>query len=189
MLAVRREEIVWRRCVTFDTPQAYWSYLRRYPNGPHAWDARRRLAILRAALDPPPQFAFVDFGVPPPPPAELVFIDQPVLIFAGPGLGAAPAAARYFPAAAPARICRAAASAAAGRSLRSADAEGGGRSGLRKTAARGRGAAGPGRSRWPTRARPRVPVSLPKCRAASARHSRCCRAGDSRAAAVRRAGR
>ena len=23
---------------------AYWSYLRRYPRGPHAWDARRRLA-------------------------------------------------------------------------------------------------------------------------------------------------
>ena len=85
MLAVRREEIVWRRCVTFDTPQAYWSYLRRYPNGPHSWDARRRLAILRAELDPPPQFAFVDFGMPPPPPAELVFIDQPILIFAGPG--------------------------------------------------------------------------------------------------------
>ena len=85
MLAVRREEIVWRRCVTFDTPQAYWSYLRRYPNGPHSWDARRRLEILRAVLDPPPQFAFVDFGMPPPPPAELVFIDQPILIFAGPG--------------------------------------------------------------------------------------------------------
>jgi uncharacterized caspase-like protein len=85
MLAVRREEIVWRRCVTFDTPQAYWSYLRRYPNGPHSWDARRRLEFLRAALDPPPQFAFVDFGVPPPPPAELVFINRPILIFAGPG--------------------------------------------------------------------------------------------------------
>jgi uncharacterized caspase-like protein len=85
MLAVRREEIVWRRCVTFDTPQAYWSYLRRYPNGPHSWDARRRLAILRAELDPPPQFAFVDFGMPPPPPAELGFIDQPILIFGGPG--------------------------------------------------------------------------------------------------------
>jgi uncharacterized caspase-like protein len=85
MLAVRREEIVWRRCVTFDTPQAYWSYLRRYPNGPHSWDARRRLAILRAELDPPPQFAFVDFGMPPPLPAELLFITQPILIFAGPG--------------------------------------------------------------------------------------------------------
>src|SRR5258708_30030379 len=34
MLAVRREAIIWRRCVIADTPQAYWSYLRRYPNGP-----------------------------------------------------------------------------------------------------------------------------------------------------------
>jgi hypothetical protein len=85
MIAVRREEIVWLRCVADDTPQAYWSYLRRYQRGPHSWDARRRLAILRAALEPPPSFAIVDFGVPPPPPAELVFIDQPVVIFAGPG--------------------------------------------------------------------------------------------------------
>jgi uncharacterized caspase-like protein len=85
MLAVRREEIIWLRCIADDTPQAYWSYLRRYPHGPHAWDARRRLAILRAALEPPPSFAIVDFGVPPPPPAELVFIDRPVPIFEVPG--------------------------------------------------------------------------------------------------------
>ena len=61
MLAVRREEIAWRRCVTADTPPAYWSYLRRYPNGPHAWDARRRLAMLGAPIDPPPDFAHVRF--------------------------------------------------------------------------------------------------------------------------------
>jgi uncharacterized caspase-like protein len=85
MLAVRREEIIWRRCVTVDTPPAYWSYLRRYPEGPHAWDARRRLAMLRAEAVPPPDFAFIDFGVPPPPPAELIFVDRPILIFAGPG--------------------------------------------------------------------------------------------------------
>jgi uncharacterized caspase-like protein len=81
MLAVRREEIIWRRCVINNTPPAYWSYLRRYPNGPHVWDARRRLAMLGAPLDPAPDFAFVDFGVPPPPPAELVFIDRPVVTF------------------------------------------------------------------------------------------------------------
>ncbi len=81
MLAVRREELIWRRCIADDTPPAYWSYLRRYPNGPHAWDARRRLAILRAELEPPPSFVVVDFGVPPPPPAELVFIDRPVVVF------------------------------------------------------------------------------------------------------------
>ena len=46
MIAVRREEIIWRRCVFDNTPPAYWSYLRRYPNGPHVWDARRRLAMI-----------------------------------------------------------------------------------------------------------------------------------------------
>lgn len=85
MLAVRREEIIWRRCVAADTPPAYWSYLRRYPYGPHAWDARRRLAILRAALEPPANFVLFNFGVPLPPPGELDYVDQPVLIFAGPG--------------------------------------------------------------------------------------------------------
>jgi hypothetical protein len=34
MIAVRREGIAWRHCVMNDTPPAYWSYLRRYPNGP-----------------------------------------------------------------------------------------------------------------------------------------------------------
>lgn len=84
MLAIRREEIVWRRCVTADTPPAYWSYLRRYPNGPHVWDARRRLAMLSAAIDAPPDFAVFDFGVPPPSPDELEFVDQPIVIFEGP---------------------------------------------------------------------------------------------------------
>ncbi len=73
MLAVRREAIVWRRCVIADTPPAYWSYLRRYPRGPHAWDARRRLAMLRAEFEPPPDFAVYDFGMPPPPPFFLSF--------------------------------------------------------------------------------------------------------------------
>jgi uncharacterized caspase-like protein len=91
MLAVRREEIIWRRCVCANTPPAYWSYLRHYPNGPHAWDARRRLTMLAAVLDPPPSFAFIDFGVPLPPPTEMVFLDQPVVMFVGPGLRAASA--------------------------------------------------------------------------------------------------
>jgi uncharacterized caspase-like protein len=85
MLAVRREEIIWRRCVMADTPPAYWSYLRRYPDGPHAWDARRRLTLLAAALEPPPDLVLFDFGIAPPPPAEFVFVDRPVIIFEGPG--------------------------------------------------------------------------------------------------------
>ena len=83
MIAVRREEIIWRRCVFDNTPPAYWSYLRRYPNGPHVWDARRRLAMIGAELEGPPDFAFVDFGVPPPPPEELVVVDRPVVTFWG----------------------------------------------------------------------------------------------------------
>ena len=70
MVAVRREEIIWRRCVFDNSPPAYWSYLRRYPNGPHVRDAQRRLAMIGAAVDGPPDFAVVDFGVPPPPPED-----------------------------------------------------------------------------------------------------------------------
>jgi uncharacterized caspase-like protein len=96
MLAVRREEIIWRRCVTADTPQAYWSYMRRYPNGPHIWDARRRLEMLRQALEPPPAFADYDFGVPPPPPAEFAFIDAPVVMFVGPRYAPPPRPPLFF---------------------------------------------------------------------------------------------
>ena len=96
MLAVRREEIIWRRCVFNNMPPAYWSYLRRYPNGPHVWDARRRLAMIGAALDPAPNFAFFDFGVPPPPPDEMGFVDQPVLMFWGPGYAPPPPPPVFF---------------------------------------------------------------------------------------------
>ena len=85
MLAVRREQIIWRRCVFNNTPPAYWSYLRRYPGGPHASDARRRLGMLGAPFEGPADFALVDFGVPPPPPNEMVFVDRPVVMFWGPG--------------------------------------------------------------------------------------------------------
>ena len=84
IVAARREAITWRRSYRDDTPEAYWSYLRRYPRGPHAWDARRRLSILTAQLDPPPSFAMLDYDVPPPPPDEDVYVDRPVLYFGDP---------------------------------------------------------------------------------------------------------
>ncbi|HET9018211.1 MAG TPA: caspase family protein, partial [Acetobacteraceae bacterium] len=90
ILAARREAITWRRTYLADTPDAYWSYLRRYPEGPHAWDARRRLAILSAALEPPPSFAMMDYDLPPPPPDEYVYVDRPVLYFDDPGFGFEP---------------------------------------------------------------------------------------------------
>src|SRR6266849_9993038 len=35
ILAARRESSIWRSSYAADTPEAYWSYLRRYPRGPH----------------------------------------------------------------------------------------------------------------------------------------------------------
>jgi len=90
IVAARREAITWRRTYRTDTPEAYWSYLRRYPRGPHAGDAHRRLAILTAPVEPPPTFAMIDYDVPPPPPEEVVFVDRPVLYFSDPVFGFAP---------------------------------------------------------------------------------------------------
>src|SRR5258708_3438128 len=90
IVAARREAITWLHSYRTDTPQAYWSYLRRYPQGPHAGDARRRLAILAAALEPPPAFAVIDYDVPPPPPDEIVYVDRPAFYFSDPEFGFEP---------------------------------------------------------------------------------------------------
>jgi uncharacterized caspase-like protein len=90
IIAARREAITWRHSYRADTPNAYWSYLRRYPNGPHAWDARRRLAALAAALEPPPAFAVMNYDVPPPPPDEMLYVERPVLAFDDPVYAFAP---------------------------------------------------------------------------------------------------
>lgn len=84
LIAARREALVWRRTWMEGTPEAYWSYLARYPRGPHAWDARRRLASIAAALEPPPRFAALVYDVPPPPPEEIVYVDRPVLFLDDP---------------------------------------------------------------------------------------------------------
>src|ERR1700680_4083098 len=84
IVAARREAITWRRSRSVDTPPAAWSDLRRYPRGSHANDARRRLAYLTAALEPPPRFTVIDYDVPPPPPEEEIYVERPVLIFDDP---------------------------------------------------------------------------------------------------------
>lgn len=67
IIRARREALAWMRAVEFNTPESYWTYLRRYPDGMYAEDARRRLRRLAALLEPPPAFAAVDFvGVPEP---------------------------------------------------------------------------------------------------------------------------
>jgi uncharacterized caspase-like protein len=90
IVAARREAITWRRTRIVDTPAAYWSYLRRYPQGPHAADAHRRLAFLAAAFEPPPAFTAIAYDLPPPPPEEIIYIRRPVLIFDDPVFAFAP---------------------------------------------------------------------------------------------------
>jgi uncharacterized caspase-like protein len=90
IIAARREAITWRRTRLVDTPPAYWSYLRRYPQGPHVADARRRLAFLAAEFEPPPTFAMIAYDLPPPPAEEIIYIRRPVLIFDDPVFAFAP---------------------------------------------------------------------------------------------------
>ena len=84
LLAARREALTWRRTWQDGTPRAFWSYLRRYPHGPHSADAERRLNRLAAALAPPRQFEVIDYDVPPPPPEEIIYFERPVLMFSDP---------------------------------------------------------------------------------------------------------
>jgi uncharacterized caspase-like protein len=71
LLAARREAIIWRRTLASNTREAYWTYLRRYPNGPHAADSRRRLARLAAPYAPPTAFEEVVYEDLPPPLPEV----------------------------------------------------------------------------------------------------------------------
>ena len=90
IIAARREAITWRQTYAANTTQAYWSYPRRYPNGPHGADARRRLALRAFAADPPASFTEIDYDVPPPDAQEQVYVDRPVLVFDDPEFGFAP---------------------------------------------------------------------------------------------------
>src|SRR5580693_6960094 len=82
ILAALREAYFWRRSVNANTAHAYWTYLRRYPNGPHIADARRRLAMISAAYEPPPDFQPMTYqDLPPPPQDEDFYEAQPVYAF------------------------------------------------------------------------------------------------------------
>ena len=82
ILAALREAYFWRRSVNTNTAHAYWTYLRRYPKGPHIADARRRLAMISAAYEPPPDFQPMTYqDLPPPPQDEGFYEAQPVYAF------------------------------------------------------------------------------------------------------------
>jgi uncharacterized caspase-like protein len=78
LLAAKREALVWRRTLRTNSPQAYWTYLRTYPRGPHAEEARLRLGRLSAPPAPPPAFDAVVYDDIPPPLAgvEVVYEDD-----------------------------------------------------------------------------------------------------------------
>ena len=96
ILAVRREAAYWRRTVGADTPRAYWTYLQTYPKGPHVADARRRLAMLSAEFEPPPDFRPERFAdLPPPPPDERFYEERPIYAFDDFGPPPPPPAEQY----------------------------------------------------------------------------------------------
>jgi uncharacterized caspase-like protein len=90
LLAARRESITWRRTCQANVPAAYWSYLERYPRGPHVADAGRLLSRLGAAATPPSKFARLDYDVPPPLPDEFEYIESPVLALSDPAFAFEP---------------------------------------------------------------------------------------------------
>jgi len=91
ILAAQREALFWWRAVAQDTPQAYWTYLSRYPHGPHVADTERRLAILAAPAQPPADFTPLDYAdLPAPPQDEFAYANRPVYVFAGPDFGLLP---------------------------------------------------------------------------------------------------
>ncbi|MGX7708073.1 caspase family protein [Methylobacterium sp. Gmos1] len=97
IIAARREALTWRRSALANTPEAYWSYLGRYPRGPHAWDARRRLSALAAALAPPPDYPVLAYDVPPPPPDEVIYVERPALYLDDPAYALPPPPIAFLP--------------------------------------------------------------------------------------------
>jgi uncharacterized caspase-like protein len=96
ILAGRREALFWRRSVEENSPHAYWTYLRRYPRGPHAGEADERLTRLSAREEPPHDFEpEVYSDLPPPPRDELVYADRPYYVFVGPDYGPPPPPPSY----------------------------------------------------------------------------------------------
>ncbi|TNC16171.1 peptidase C14 [Methylobacterium terricola] len=97
IIAARREALTWRRSALADTREAYWSYLSRYPRGPHAWDARRRLTALAAAFEPPADYRVLAYDVPPPPPDEVIFVARPALVLDDPVYALPPPPVAFLP--------------------------------------------------------------------------------------------
>ena len=84
MIRARREALVWREALLVNSPDAYWTYLERYPDGLYVFDARRRLRRLAAAERPPGGWRMMEFAHVPPPLAGEPARIMPLLPFAPP---------------------------------------------------------------------------------------------------------
>jgi len=67
MIRARREALVWREALLANSPDAFWTYLERYPDGLYVFDARRRLRRLAAADRPPSGWRMMQFARVPMP--------------------------------------------------------------------------------------------------------------------------
>ena len=83
IVAARREAATWRESSVIDSPEAYWTYLRRYPNGPHANEAHRRLSYYDAAFEPPSRFSELRYDIAPPFEDEMFYVERRPYIYFG----------------------------------------------------------------------------------------------------------
>lgn len=90
LLAARREALTWWRTYQANVPDAYWTYLERYPQGPHAGDARSLLSRLGAPTTPGIKFSRMEYDIPPPLPDELPYVDRTVLMLGDPQFAFSP---------------------------------------------------------------------------------------------------
>jgi uncharacterized caspase-like protein len=90
LLAARREVLTWHRSTQKNTANAYWTYLERYPHGPHLADAQRWLTRAGTAVVPPSSFTRMECDVPAPLPDEREYVERAPLNFSDPGLAFGP---------------------------------------------------------------------------------------------------
>jgi uncharacterized caspase-like protein len=90
LLAARREVLTWHRSTETSTANGYWTYLERYPHGPHVADAQRWLMRAGAAVVPPSSFTRMECDVPTLLPDERQYIERTALNFGDPELAFGP---------------------------------------------------------------------------------------------------
>jgi Caspase domain len=81
LLATRREVLLWQRVCRGGALENFWSYLERYPDGPHADEARRTLQKRNASPVPPPGFRQPEYDIPSPLPGEADYLVSPTAGF------------------------------------------------------------------------------------------------------------